>query len=339
MSCTNPQPYLIKKNGGRPQRLQVDWEAGQHLLGRVVYLPCGGCLACRRERRQELTLLQCCEASLHDDNWFVTLTYDDWKTIQLDGLPPYSLNKKHLSEFNESMRKYCQYNGVPYRFFACGEYGDQNERPHYHLTIFGLSPKLLGIKEGISQNDRTEYLARFAKIKNFAESSRDSSGFMYWQSPVISSRWQYGNHQIYRANRETMQYVAGYTVKKLTGDLGKAFRATGRVSEFATQSRPSIGFPWFTKFFETLSQPDGDKLVNDYLSIAGVSWRIPRIFKKWYSLLDPFNAPAHLDMLQKIRELDLPLVPDRQDLKRKADFDLYSAERYKSNRSLHKEVN
>lgn len=339
MSCTSPKCYLIPRAGGRPKPLMEDYPIGQTPLGRIVYLPCGGCIACRRERRQELTLLQCCEASLHEDNWFITLTYDDWKIIELTGMPPYSLNRKHLSSFCESMRKYCRYLGADFRFFACGEYGERYQRPHYHLSVFGLSPFLLGIDDfEFNINERKKGLAHGKLYKNLQTPSRDSNGNAYWQSRIISDRWPYGAHKIYRANRETYQYVAGYVTKKLTGERGKEFRASGRASEFQAQSRPSIGWPWFIKFQNSISQIDCNKLINDAVSISGLNWKCPRIFDKWYSSVDPFNGPVYAQLIKDIRTENTPLIPDRRDLKRKADFDLYSVKRYQDNNRSHMEI-
>lgn len=337
MSCTNPGCYLIPRGGGSAKRLMQDWPTGDHPLGRVVYLPCGGCLACRRERRQELTLLQCCEASLHQENWFITLTYEDEKTFDLTGLFPYSLDKKHLSHFCESMRKWAIYNRAEFRFFAAGEYGDHFERPHYHISVFGLSSELLGLSDDKSVVNRRDYL-QHGKLKSISTPQRDANGNEYWQSPVIADRWLYGSHKIYRANRETFQYVAGYVTKKLTGQAGKDWRASGRISEFQAQSRPSIGKPWFDAFCRTLSVPDGQKLVNDCLSIAGTTWRTPRIFDRWLLQMDQFDAPVILEKVKSLRLLEVPNMPDRNDLKRKADFDRYSAKRFEENKRSHKEV-
>lgn len=338
MSCTSPQCYLIPRAGGRAKHLTSDWPAGDHPLGRVVYLPCGGCLACRRERRMELTLLQCCEASLYEDNWFITLTYDDEKTFQLTEWIPYSLEKKHLSTFTESMRKWAKYNGSDFRFFACGEYGETYERPHYHLSVFGLSPLLLGLDDPRNEKTRKEFLNAKAILKNLPPAQRDSGGNEFWQSDIIADRWPYGSHKIYRANRETFQYVAGYVTKKLTGAAGRDFRASGRVSEFQAQSRPSIGRPWFDRFCQALSVPDKDKLVNDCLSIAGMTWKTPRIFEKWFLTIDQFDAPVINDHIKYLRTKDAPEIPDREDLQRKARFDRYSAERYNEIKRSHKEV-
>lgn len=335
MSCTRLQCYVVPFGGGRPRKMNEDYEIGYIPgFGRIVYLPCGNCLACRRERRQELTLLQCCEASLHEDNWFLTLTYDDYICIEKEGLPPYSLNRDHLSSFLELMRKYAKYHGEEFRFFACGEYGGKTERPHYHLSIFGLSPALLGL--GV---DKALSKARRENLYNRGSSgwvgveTVDDNGNPYWQSPIVSARWPWGSHKLYRASRETYQYVAGYVTKKLTGERAKDFRRSGRVNEFQVQSRPSIGYPWFLKYESSLSNIGKETLVNDCLSIAGVTWKTPRIFDRWRSRMDQFDGPPCVERLKKFRTANVDPMPDRADLKRLDEFDLYSFDRRFNNRS------
>lgn len=337
MSCTSPSCYLVPFSGGRPRRFMEDWPAGSYPgFGRVVYLPCGHCIACRRERRQELTILQCCEAQLSEyDNWFLTLTYDDWKTIQLTGCDPYSLNRKHLSTFCESMRKYLRYHGLDFRFFAAGEYGSLFSRPHYHLSLFNIPPSLLGIDD-FDTSFRLDYLQR-GRLINVSGVKRDENGNFYWQSPVISDRWPFGNHQIYLANRKTYQYVAGYVVKKLSGDRLRDQKSLGLLPEFQCQSRPSIGWPWFLRYFGTISNIDGDKLVNDLVSVHGISWKCPRIFTKWLSSLDHFDGSLVAQRLARLRQLSCDPIPDRDDLARRSRFDQYSADHYKQN-NTHKEL-
>lgn len=343
MSCTNPQCAFVSKKGGSPLFIRLSsFPAGPILhpvygAGKIVYIPCGGCLACRRERRMELTLLQCCEASLHEDNWFITLTYDDWKTINNTGLPPYSLDRKHLSDFVQSMRKYCAYNNCKFRFFACGEYGEKFERPHYHLSVFGLPAKLLGIDDdSLSISARSDFL-KHGKLKKIQTTQKDQNGYNYWFSDVIATRWPFGNHQIYRANRETFQYVAGYVTKKLTGAAGKDFRESGRVSEFQAQSRPSIGWPWFDRFCSSLSNVSGERLINDVLSISGFTWKTPRVFSKWLRAFDHFDGKNITDRLSRLRSLESPDEPDFVDLSRISQYDKYRELTHKLN-NKHKEI-
>lgn len=344
MSCTSPRCAIIPLRGGSPIFSNLsDIPKGNflhpvHGMCRVVFLPCGGCLACRRERRMDLTVLQACEASLHEDNWFITLTYDDSKTFDLTGFPPYSLEYEHLSAFNLSMRKHCKYIGAEWRYFACGEYGERYGRPHYHLSVFGISPQDLGLPFQVDvEETRRRCLNSRGVIAKVCPGVFDSNGREYWRSSVIERFWPYGSHKIYRASRETFQYVAGYVTKKLTGDMAKDRKAQGLVSEFQCQSRPSIGFPWFHKYISSLSLIDRDALVNDSVEIAGVSWRCPRIFSKWLASMDQFDGKLVADRLSELRSRSQSDVPDRDDLFRISRHDRYCAERYKLN-NTHKEI-
>ena len=71
------------------------------------------------------------EAKLHDRNCFVTLTYDDLH------LPPHgSLRYRDIQLFHKKLRRRVG----AFRFFLCGEYGEQLGRPHYHACYFGMFP-------------------------------------------------------------------------------------------------------------------------------------------------------------------------------------------------------
>ena len=332
MQCTSPMRI---KN---PDRFKFK-KPFENVGSEWLELPCGHCLCCRRERRMELTLLQCCEASLYDDNWFLTLTYRPLP----DGSSPVSLDKRHLSAYLESMRHYCRYNlHKPFRFFACGEYGDLYARPHYHLSIFGLSADDLSLSVSDDVSLSARRFLDVGRLRYCHTASKDANGNYCWQSPVVAARWPYGNHQIYRACRETFQYVAGYASKKLYGDDAREFELTGRIRPYSVQSRPSIGYPWFDRYYQSLSQPCGDKLVNDTLSISGYEWKIPRIFDKWlrgrYMATRHGDQSARADDIKRLRQLSmLGYEPDRQDLMRINDFELYKATQIKNN-NKHNEV-
>lgn len=71
------------------------------------------------------------EAMLHDDSWFVTLTYGP-RFLPVDG----SVSPNHLRLFLMRLRKAIA--PVRIRYYAVGEYGEMSWRPHYHLILFGL---------------------------------------------------------------------------------------------------------------------------------------------------------------------------------------------------------
>lgn len=100
-----------------------------------MLLPCGRCTGCRVSKARDWALRCTLELSRHDEACFVTLTYDD------DHVPP-TLRKAHLSGWLKRVRARLRARRV--RFFACGEYGEQTHRPHYHALLFGVrdSPSL-----------------------------------------------------------------------------------------------------------------------------------------------------------------------------------------------------
>lgn len=142
------------------------------------------------------------ESLTHDENCFVTLTYND-ASLPSDG----QLQPRDLQVFIREIRREIAPRRV--RYFSVGEYGEENDRPHYHLSLFGVSA--------------------FTKC---------SHGYL---PEVVAATWGKGFTSVYEFNHLTAQYVAGYTVKKLKDRKDGKFWA---VPEFARMSnRPGIGAP------------------------------------------------------------------------------------------------
>lgn len=98
---------------------------------RFLKVPCGLCLACRMAKGRSWAIRCQLELQSHSNACWCTLTYDD------KHLPP-TLSKSDLSGFLKRLRSR---SAGPIRFFACGEYGERNYRPHYHSILFGdVSP-------------------------------------------------------------------------------------------------------------------------------------------------------------------------------------------------------
>ena len=66
----------------------------------VLKLPCGQCVGCRLERSRQWAIRCDHEASLYEDNCFITLTYRD-----ADLPADMSLNLKHFQTFMKRLRK------------------------------------------------------------------------------------------------------------------------------------------------------------------------------------------------------------------------------------------
>jgi len=98
--------------------------------GQLEY-PCGKCMACRIQRTQEWGVRLMHESYYHENNKFITLTYDE-NTIPLNG----SVKKKHLQDFIKRLRSDLHPDLI--KHYSVSEYGEKTDRPHYHSIIFGL---------------------------------------------------------------------------------------------------------------------------------------------------------------------------------------------------------
>lgn len=103
-----------------------------------IEIPCGSCLECRLEYSRNWANRCVLEASMHDENCFITLTYDDLNLPLIDGTNPETgevtkfktLVKKDLQLFMKRLRsRLDEKGGIKIRYFAAGEYGDASYRP------------------------------------------------------------------------------------------------------------------------------------------------------------------------------------------------------------------
>lgn len=95
---------------------------------REIKIRCGQCIGCRIDKRDAWAVRCYAESKMHKANTFVTFTYDD------DHLPVGGLKYRDFQLMLKRLREKLG----PFRFFMCGEYGEQFRRPHYHALFFGL---------------------------------------------------------------------------------------------------------------------------------------------------------------------------------------------------------
>lgn len=158
------------------------------------------------------------EAALKKDNTFVTLTYSDEELPRLgDGRG--NLKKKDMQDFMKRFRK--EISPLKIRFFGVGEYGDNTERPHYHLAVFGYP----NCRFGQSTYHPARGITRISCCV---------------ACDTVKRAWGKGDVFLAPLEPASAGYVAGYTTKKMTGRDDE--RLQGREPEFARMSnRPGIG--------------------------------------------------------------------------------------------------
>lgn len=146
-----------------------------------------------------------------------------------------------------------------------GEYGEQNQRPHFHACLFGHD-----------FTDKKYFTTTPSKAKLYT-------------SETLNKLWTKGHTTVGALTFESAAYTARYIMKKVTGQ--QAFASyekidpdTGeiinRTPEFNNMSRkPGIGKHWIDKY-TTDVYPEGMTIIN------GHKTRPPRYYDQQYKKLD-----------------------------------------------------
>ena len=178
-------------------------------------------------RRRLDWAIRCTLESLeHERNCVVNLTYRPADMPADGGLVP-----KDLTDFLKRLR---YYTGAQFRYFAVGEYGEggPGDHPHYHILIFGFDFP-----------DKTEW-------KN------SPKGNLQYRSEVLEKAWKKGFSTVGAMSWDTAQYVAGYVMKKITGEMAEGHYG-GLEQEFIRVSRmPGLGMSWYEKNKDRMYESD-----------------------------------------------------------------------------------
>lgn len=125
MRCVSPKTLW-------PHR-SIDWQDAHE--ERPMSVPCGKCLACLSNKRNDWSFRLEQEYKASRSAIFVTLTYDR-AHYPSNG----SLDKRHVQLYLKRLRKAQNDNAI--RYYAVGEYGSESGRAHYHLLLFNADPDL-----------------------------------------------------------------------------------------------------------------------------------------------------------------------------------------------------
>lgn len=201
------------------------------------------------------------EAKDHEFSTFITLTYSN-EHIPED----YGLHKEHFQLFMKRLRMHFYRTYPPtrekpeghlLRFYACGEYGENTRRPHYHAVVFNCAFPDQVLFKGNADPGRNIYTSKTLE---------DIWGMGY----VTCSHVTYAN----------AAYVASYVRKKMTDAkhyervnpiTGELFKVE---PEFSLMSRrPGLGRAFIERNLN-------DVYPDDFLIVDGHKSRVPRFYDK-----------------------------------------------------------
>jgi len=188
----------------------------------------------------------------------------------------------------------------------CGEYGDENLRPHYHALIFGHN---------------------FPDKKFFRKTD---TGHDLHTSHILDHLWTHGFCNIGEVTFETAAYTARYVMKKQNGryqdnannmfglsPYHRVDMVTGEYfevdPEYNTMSRnPGLGKGWYEKYGEETYR-------DDYIIERGVKMQPPKYYDQQYQDIDIIkkqrrrkaakrnkdNTPERLSVKEKVKKAQL----------------------------------
>lgn len=252
-----------------------------------IEIPCGKCIGCRLEYSRQWANRMMLECKYHSQSWFITLTYDDLHIPRSyygdpstgEALPSLTLSKRDLQLFFKRLRKQT---GQNFRYYACGEYGENTHRPHYHFIVFGL------------ELDDIKFL-------------RNADNFIYYTSDTIAKAWsEYDNysgertslgyHMVCNVSWETCAYVARYVTKKLNGSAADFYNTFNLQPEFCIMSRkPGIARQYFDENADDILKYQS---INISTPTGGRQFRPPRYYDKLFDII----APEEMADIREIRK-------------------------------------
>lgn len=255
MSCYNPLPAVdfgVDPATGKHRikllsRSRVDFNIAslrEKYGSSLLMLPCGKCIGCCSDYKNEWAVRILLEASLYEKNCFITLTYDDFH------LP--KDNRPHRDEFQKFFKRLRKAIDTEVRVFYCGEKGSKSGRAHYHAIIFGYD------------FDDKVLVGRTAK------------GSLIYRSSLLEKCWTFGHSSIGEVEPGSACYVAQYSnKKKLTGQDDGSFIGMSR--------RPGLGadcfnLRWFKSdtIYCALGEPNIPRFFQKMLQAIK-----PEYFEEW----------------------------------------------------------
>lgn len=250
MACFSPLDCWLPKKPNEAGNYPPTFLRQFANLDLPMKLPCKKCIGCKLEHSRQIGLRAYCQSLMHENNCFITLTYDK-------DMLPYgsSVQLDHFQKFLKRLRK--KIAPLKIKFLHCGEYGEKFKRPHYHAVLFNYDFP-----------DKTPY------------QKTDQQHILY-TSDLLSKTWGLGRCDLGAVSFNSAQYCARYTLKKFTHPeqdkvdahytwINEDLTTTIHSPEYSTMSE-GLGKSFFLKY-------KSDIYPKDFLTINGSKSTPPLYF-------------------------------------------------------------
>jgi len=246
LSCYHEVWGFRRADGGWTPHFRASAE------GARMKIRCRTCIGCRVRARDQWKTRCLHEASLHQANSFVTLTYDE------EHLPAFgSCRISDVSSFVKRLRD--RVKPVRFRFLFKTEYGPQTLRPHAHGLLFGLD------------------------FPDRVPARRTKAGELSYRSELLMAAWGKGVAECSDLTPRSVGYVANHNIDKLEGAFDpsryeRVDQATGEVVAVERESvrvstHPGIGRGWLDRF-------ESDCFPSGYVVVDGGKRPVPDYYKR-----------------------------------------------------------
>ncbi len=286
-------------------------------------LPCGKCIMCRRGKVNEWAYRLCLEKSIWRDVSFITLTYND-ANLPKNGL----LVKTDLQKFFKRLRKYRNI-----RYFACGEYGSQFGRPHYHAIVFGLSYKDVELVEKTwnrgfvkvlpFQEQSAFYVAKYC-TKSFQQEKEGVREFVIMSKRLALGFYESNLDQIlqdgyikYRDRKiplcpyfKKQLAKIGLKIKPRISTLFRVYYTGGRKldnSIFDTSMNCSVRYVDYDTFYSTVLEKNIQRERN---YVAKSKRKFDNYYSKEYLSVDVYRQLNYLYQLRRLNKYKYFTLPN-----------------------------
>jgi len=284
MPCFSPLKGWLSEDVNPSGKRSIVFSKADALAPPSVLVPCGKCIGCRLERSRQWAIRCVHEASLYEDNCFITLTYNDAFVPLKESLchDDFQLFMKRLrKEFGQGIRYFmcgeygevCANCGLSEYYCKCGNYVSSLGRPHYHACLFNFrfdDLVLWSVRDGVK-------LYRSAQLESL------------WSD--VDTGYPLGFCTVGDVTFESAAYVARYVTKKVYKNKYNPNHVDNyykdRDCEYARMSRgckklgtKGIGYGWYKKFKNDV-YPHGFVVIR-----GGFKSKPPLYYDSKYELTD-----------------------------------------------------